>query len=261
MPLPDDELFATVAVAHERPARGLRELIASLLGHAVVAGLLLLVPLLTSDPPPAPRAGTLRVFLAYDPPPPPPPPLAQGPGLSPMSMPDNSRTTAPSRLPDAVAPSLPAVAPREDHPEPPGDPAGGDPDGSVSGEVGGLPGGIEGGVIGGVPGGVRDGVIGGTGTGPPPVPVKAPDRPARILRMTRPRYPRDAFVAKREGTVVLEILIDDQGRVVRTRVLQSVPVLDAAAVECVHAWEFAPALHGGRPVASLANAPISFRIY
>jgi TonB family protein len=60
---------------------------------------------------------------------------------------------------------------------------------------------------------------------------------------------------------VLEILIDASGRVVRARVIQSVPLLDAAAVETMREWTFAPAIKQGRPVATLAQAPITFRIY
>jgi TonB family protein len=77
----------------------------------------------------------------------------------------------------------------------------------------------------------------------------------------RPLYPQDAFVKKVEGTVVLEIVIDERGRVVRTRILRSIPLLDAAAVTAVRQWVFAPAQKQGRAVASLAVAPVTFRIF
>jgi protein TonB len=123
-----------------------------------------------------------------------------------------------------------------------------------------MEGGVVGGVVGGVPGGVLGGVIGGTGTGLP-VPVRDVDRPPRLLRQVKPVYPSEAFVKKVEGTVLVEIVIDDQGRVARTRILQSIPLLDAAALECVRQWVFAPALVRSRPVATLALAPVTFRIY
>jgi protein TonB len=81
------------------------------------------------------------------------------------------------------------------------------------------------------------------------------------LRQVRPDYPSEAFVKKVEGTVVLEIVIDERGRVARTRVVQSVPLLDAAAIAAVRQWIFAPAEKRGRPVAAFAIAPVSFRIY
>jgi TonB family protein len=77
----------------------------------------------------------------------------------------------------------------------------------------------------------------------------------------RPLYPQDAFVKKVEGTVVLEIVIDERGHVARTRILRSIPLLDAAAVAAVRQWVFAPAQQQGRAVASLAVAPVTFRIF
>ena len=66
---------------------------------------------------------------------------------------------------------------------------------------------------------------------------------------------------KVEGTVVIEIVIDERGRVVRTRIVRFVALLDAAAVAAVRRWVFAPALKHGRPVATLAMAPVASRIF
>jgi protein TonB len=131
--------------------------------------------------------------------------------------------------------------------------------GSESGVPEGMEEGVEGGVVGGVPGGVLGGVIGGTGTGP--VPVYDYDSPPRILRQRKPTYPSEAFVQKVQGVVLLEILIDSAGRVARARVIHSIPLLDAAALEAVHSWIFSPAIQHGRPVATVALAPVSFVIY
>jgi protein TonB len=136
----------------------------------------------------------------------------------------------------------------------------GDPGGSVFGVPEGVEGGVEGGVVGGVPGGVVGGVLGGV-PGSGPVPVMDYDRPPRPLRMPRPEYPSEAFVKKVEGTVVLQILIDEHGRVAQARVVRSIPMLDQAALHAVRTWAFIPALRGGQPVATLALAPVSFRIY
>jgi protein TonB len=144
------------------------------------------------------------------------------------------------------------------------DASGPEPWGSATGSEAGVPegmeGGVEGGVVGGVPGGVLGGVLGGTGTGDVPV-VRDYDRPPRPIRMTRPAYPQEAFVKKVEGTVLVEILIDASGRVRRARILESVPLLDAAALETVRQWSFAPAIRHGQAVATIAQAPITFRIY
>jgi periplasmic protein TonB len=79
--------------------------------------------------------------------------------------------------------------------------------------------------------------------------------------LSKPRYPQEAFVKRIEGTVELEILIDEAGRVVEARVVKSIPLLDAAAIETVRAWLFAPAIKNGYAVATLARAPVTFRIH
>ena len=133
----------------------------------------------------------------------------------------------------------------------------GSPTGSDFGSALGMEGGVDEGVPGGTPGGVRGGVIGGTGTGP----VFDYDAAPRIIRQTRPEYPHDAFVTKLEGTVVFEIVIDASGHVVRARLLQSIPSLDSAARRAVLQWLFQPAVKHGRPVATIAHAPVQFRIF
>ncbi len=129
--------------------------------------------------------------------------------------------------------------------------------GSEFGLAEGMEGGVEGGVVGGTLGGVLGGVIGGTGTGP----VLDYDMPPRQIRTCKPQYPQEAFVKKVEGTVLLEILIDANGRVVRARVLQSIPSLDAAAVQTAYQCVFTPAMKHGRPVATVGHMPVTFRIF
>ena len=102
-------------------------------------------------------------------------------------------------------------------------------------------------------------------------PVQPPDTPdlgtqlevdqqPTVIRQTKPRYPPDAFYKRIEGTVELEILIDRTGRVSRTRVVKSIPGLDEAAIQCVIEWQFRPAQLHGQPVATVASAPITFKI-
>ena len=108
-----------------------------------------------------------------------------------------------------------------------------------------------------VVGGVLGGVVGGTGDGP----VLDYDQAPRPIKITRPQYPQEAFVKKIEGVVELEILIDATGRVVHSRVVKSIPQLDQAAIQCVLQWVFSPAIKKGRPVATRAHAPVTFRIF
>ncbi len=92
-------------------------------------------------------------------------------------------------------------------------------------------------------------------------PVADYDKPPKPLKMTRPQYPKAAFDAKIEGTVVVEILIDEKGRVHPQRVLTSIPALDAAAIATVKEWVFSPATKKGHAVATIAHAPIGFRVF
>jgi protein TonB len=64
-----------------------------------------------------------------------------------------------------------------------------------------------------------------------------------------------------QGVVVMEILIGENGEVAHAEVTTSVPGLDEAALACVRPWRFEPARHGGRPVATVARAPVAFRIF
>jgi len=232
--------------------------------HLLLAAVLVLVPILLPESLiEMPQTDVFRVLI-YDPPPPPPPPLPKGtpeggrrpmaakapPIPQPAPVEPQARLEAPVEV--AAAPIRPPVALDE--------PAG-SPTGSESGIPEGMEEGVEGGVVGGVPGGVVGGVIGGTGTGPVPGLVYDFDRPPRLLNPTKPKYPPDAFVRKVEGVVIVEFVIDATGHVVRTRIVQSIPMLDAAALATVRAWEFAPALKHGHPVATAAQAPVTFRIF
>ncbi len=87
------------------------------------------------------------------------------------------------------------------------------------------------------------------------------DAPPRIRKSVRPQYPQRAFLERIQGTVLVEALVDAKGRVAKTRVIQSVPGLDEAALEAARKWEFHPAVRGGKPVATIIHMPVAFRIY
>lgn len=261
--LDEDNLFATGLAATSPRKRTRWQRIAgrvSLVGHVVILALIVFVPIFWPEE--LPEQGERRVFF-LNPPPPPPPPLPKGSPLKP----EQAKPETPKPVTETVKPKAEFTAPIET-PQPqtaqlqpdagvrPEDQFG-SATGSDFGDPLGMEEGVEGGVVGGVPGGVLGGVLGGTGTGP----VMDYDSPPRPIKITRPQYPQEAFVKKIEGTVVVEILIDSQGRVVRARVIQSVPLLDAAALQTVYQWIFQPAVKHGRPVPTIAHAPVAFRIY
>jgi TonB family protein len=91
-------------------------------------------------------------------------------------------------------------------------------------------------------------------------PASGKDAPARLLKQTAPVYPRWAFAHKIEGTVMMDLLVDENGKVVWWDILKSIPPLDAAAVRCVRQWVFSPALSRGRRVPGIVTTPVSFKI-
>jgi len=259
---PGDDLFANVLVTSSRhPLTRWNKIgIGVALGlHAL--GLAFAVYVMFFAPELLPERPDVLISLIYNPPPPPPPPLPKGSALRPQQakpeapkpVVENARQfTAPIQTPqpDLKAEIKPeqGVKPQDQF---------GSETGSDLGDALGMEGGVEGGVVGGVPGGVLGGVLGGTGTGP----VMDYDQGPRAIKMVKPTYPQEAFIKKIEGTVILEVLIDSQGRVARARVIQSVPVLDAAALQCAYQWMFQPAIKNGRPVSTIAHMPIAFRIF
>jgi protein TonB len=256
---PDEgELFTGLVVSDPpRPKRSVSWPV-SVLGHVAAAALLILVPIFWQDAPPE-HTDYIRALL-YNPPPPPPPPLPKGSNaaLEKQEAPKpTTPETQPQKQPEFTAPVEPKEEPLKPEARTPQDQQAGSENGSDMGVPEGMEVGVEGGVVGGVPGGVIGGVIGGTGD----IPIMDYDTPPRLIKQTRPIYPQDAFIKKIEGVVEVEILIDATGRVSRARVMRSVPLLDQAAIETVKQWVFAPAVKGGRPVATTAIAPVTFRIY
>ena len=82
--------------------------------------------------------------------------------------------------------------------------------------------------------------------------------PAGALRKVvdvPPAYPDAARKARVMGVVILEITIQPDGTVSNARVLRSVPLLDAAALEAVRQWRYEPT---GLPNAVNLTVPVNF---
>jgi protein TonB len=257
----EDNLFATaLAVSDAGPQtrwnRLKSRLSFSIGAHVVVLLLIILVPLFMPEV--LPEQGDRRVVF-FDPPPPPPPPMQRGSSTREQVKPEPAKKVVDAPKPEFTAPieQQPVEKPLEPETGVKPEDQFGSETGSDLGDALGMEGGVEGGQVGGVPGGVLGGMLGGTGTGP----VMDYDTPPRPIKSPRPQYPQEAFIKKIEGTVLVEILIDAQGNVSRARVVQSVPLLDAAALQTVYQWKFMPAIKHGRPVPTLAHIPVAFRIY
>ena len=84
--------------------------------------------------------------------------------------------------------------------------------------------------------------------------IKAPTK----LHDVRPEYPADALNAGVSGMVIVEATIDTQGNIHTTKVLRSIPMLDAAAVEAVKGWKFTPTHLNGSPVPVIMTVTVNF---
>lgn len=100
-----------------------------------------------------------------------------------------------------------------------------------------------------------------------PSPAAAPrqakvDAPPRPLKAIRPDYPRGARLRGEQGSVVLELSVDEHGAVSGLSVSDSsgYPELDAAAERAVRLARFKPARADGRAVASTARLTLTFKL-
>ena len=75
-----------------------------------------------------------------------------------------------------------------------------------------------------------------------------------------PQYPAVAQAAKVQGVVIIEVRIDERGNVSETRVLRSIPLLDAAALDAVKQWKYAPTLMNGVPVPVIMTLTVNFTL-
>ena len=66
--------------------------------------------------------------------------------------------------------------------------------------------------------------------------------------------------AKVQGVVLLDAMIGTDGTVKGLRLVQSVPLLDHAAMDAVNQWQFEPALLNGAPVEVEMTITINFTL-
>jgi protein TonB len=77
-----------------------------------------------------------------------------------------------------------------------------------------------------------------------------------------PRYPRIARRKGYEGTVVLEALVNPEGKVADCRIIRSCghSVLDQAAMKSIRNWLFEPGMRGEKKVEMWVKVPIRFQL-
>lgn len=100
-------------------------------------------------------------------------------------------------------------------------------------------------------------------TPPPPVRTTTPPAPPReskplsvstgvlvgkAISKPSPVYPAIAKAAGAQGPVTVQVLIDEQGRVLSAKATGGHPLLQQAAVQTAYKWKFTPTMLSGQPV-------------
>ena len=228
-----------------RQERAVVPVVLSIIGHVVLLGAVVVVPLLyaTDNLPKVPAMMAFVSEMPVAPPPPPPPP------------PPSEAAKAPEKMLPADAFAAPVEAPSEIRPEMPD-----------------LPIAQRDGVEGGVVGGVQGGIVGGLMAAPPPPPPPPPPAPKQMVRIggniqapalvkrVEPTYPEIALVAKVTGLVILEASVASDGSVESVRVLRSVKFLDEAAIEAVKQWRYSPLVLNGVPTPFVLSVTLNFSV-
>jgi len=96
-----------------------------------------------------------------------------------------------------------------------------------------------------------------------PAASKNPDITQPVLiRKVNPQYPKEAKNNKTRGVVVLNIIVNTDGKVDDVKAVENPDDnLTKAAIDAVRQWEFRPALNAqGQPVKVLSTITIRFEL-
>jgi periplasmic protein TonB len=139
----------------------------------------------------------------------------------------------------------------------------GAPVGGIALNGGGAGGGIGNGYGGGIGNGRGNGAGNGSGGGSGggvyrpgggvsnPIPINRPE----------PQYSEEARKAKWQGSVLLSLVVDENGKTKDIKVVRPLGLgLDEKAIEAVQKWTFIPGKKDGKPVAVQAQIEVTFRL-
>ncbi len=86
--------------------------------------------------------------------------------------------------------------------------------------------------------------------------------PPKVTHRVEPRYSHEARTFGIQGTVLLEVSVDETGKPQNVSVLSPIGFgLDSRAMEAVKQWSFSPAMSDGKPVAGSTTVEVKFRIF
>ena len=96
--------------------------------------------------------------------------------------------------------------------------------------------------------------------GPPPdfVPF---EKPPEVVKQVQPKYPELARRAGMEGTVLVRVWVDKEGKVRKVEILKSdAEIFSQPAIDAAQQMVFTPAVQGGNPVSVWVAMPFKFKL-
>jgi TonB family protein len=84
--------------------------------------------------------------------------------------------------------------------------------------------------------------------------------PPKIVKHVDPVYPEIARQARIQGVVTIEATIGADGKVKTAKVVQSIPLLDEAALAAVRQWEYTPTIVGGVAKPVIMTVKVNFAL-
>jgi TonB family protein len=82
--------------------------------------------------------------------------------------------------------------------------------------------------------------------------------PPKLIKEVQPVYPEVARQARVQGVVILSVKSNEEGKIVDTMVLRSIPLLDQAAIDAVKQWVYEPYVKDGKPVPIVFTVTVRF---
>lgn len=92
------------------------------------------------------------------------------------------------------------------------------------------------------------------------VSVSAEKAEARLIHKVKPNYSSIAKLARVQGDVVLQIVINAQGKVVQTQVISGPPLLMRDAIDAVLQWRYRPFFLDGSQVRAQTSVTVHFSL-
>jgi protein TonB len=82
----------------------------------------------------------------------------------------------------------------------------------------------------------------------------------KAISLPQPVYPPVAKAARQEGTVTVQVTLDEEGRVISARAVAGPPLLQNAAVQAAYRARFSPTKLSGQPVKVTGVVTYNFRL-